>query len=102
MKVKDRLGRKSYAGEVLYFMHFSDGMDFVEDEEGRELPDDASARKEAIAAARDVMAGDLRDGKLDLGSFIEVENGGHELLFKITFADCVAVNCDLGRRKRSR
>jgi hypothetical protein len=85
-------------------MHISDGTDFIEDEDGRELPDDATARKEAIAAARDIMAGDLRDGRLDLTSFIEVENESHILLFTITFADAVSVNAvaDPFRRHRPR
>ena len=85
-------------------MHISDGNDFVEDEEGRELPDDATAREEAVAAARDVMAGDLRDGRLNLTSFIEVEDETHKLLFTITFAEAVTVNTvpdPAARRPRS-
>jgi hypothetical protein len=94
---------KGYQAIVLYFMHMSDGTDFVEDEEGRELPDDATARNEAIAAARDVMAGEMRDGRLDLTSFIEVEDETHKLLFTITFSDAVSVNTVAGpRRPRSR
>ena len=46
------------SGRLRYFMHISDAHGFVVDEEGTELPDDAAARAEAIAAARDVMAGD--------------------------------------------
>jgi hypothetical protein len=76
-------------GGVRYFMHISDGSNFVEDEEGSDLPGDEAARAAAIAAARDVMAGDLRDGRLDLTSFIEVENEAGELLFTISFADAV-------------
>jgi hypothetical protein len=72
-------------------MHISDGTGFIEDEEGRELPDEATARAEAITAARDVMAGDLRDGRLDLTCFIEVEDEGHTLLFTISFGDVVTV-----------
>jgi hypothetical protein len=73
-------------------MHISDGGGFVEDEEGRELADDETARAEAIAAARDVMASDLREGHLDLASFIEVEDEAHKLLFTIVFADAVKIN----------
>ncbi len=74
-----------------YFMHICNGNGFVEDQEGRELADDAMARAEAIAAARDVMAGDMRTGLLDLSAFIEVEDEKHKLLFTITFADAVTV-----------
>ncbi len=72
-------------------MHICNGNGFVEDQEGRELASDAEARKLAIEAARDVMAGDVRTGLLDLSSFIEVEDESHALLFTITFADAVTV-----------
>lgn len=70
-------------------MHISNGAGFVEDEEGRELDDDATARSEAITAARDVMSSDVRAGSLDLTSFIEVEDEARKLLFTITFADVI-------------
>ena len=35
------------------------------------------------------MAGDVRDGQLDLSSFIEVENADRKLLFTLSFADAV-------------
>jgi len=38
-----------------------------------------------------VMASDLREGQLDLNSFIEVEDEAHKLLFTITFGDAVNV-----------
>jgi hypothetical protein len=41
------------------------------------------------------MMGDIRDGRLDLSSFIEVEDEEHKLLFTLTFADAVRVT---GRR----
>ena len=86
-----------------YFMHISDGSGFVEDEEGCELPDNDAARSQAIMAARDVMASDLRDGHLDLTSFIEVEDEAHNLLFTITFAEVVKVTvADAATRQPSR
>ena len=75
----------------LYYMHVCNGAGFVEDEEGRDLPDDATAHSEAIAAARDIMGADLRNGELDLSSFIEVEDENRKLLFTIHFADAVKI-----------
>ena len=72
-------------------MHFSDGNGFVEDHEGQELPGHGAARSVAIAAARDVMASDLREGRLDFASFIEVEDEAHTLLFTLTFGDAVEI-----------
>ena len=75
-----------------FYFHISNGHGFIEDEEGVELPDEQAARSNAIEAARDVMAGDLREGLLDLGWFIEVEDEAHRLLFTLTFAEAVTVN----------
>ena len=72
-------------------MHICNGGGFVEDEEGRDLADNETARAEAIAAARDIMASDLREGHLNLASFIEVEDEAHILLFTIVFADAVEI-----------
>jgi hypothetical protein len=72
-----------------FYMHVCNGNGFVEDEEGVELPDEAAARQKAIEAARDVMAGDLRKGELDLTSFIEVENEARLLLFTLPFTEAI-------------
>ena len=74
-----------------FYMHICNGTGFVEDMEGVELPDEATARAKAIEAARDVMAADLRAGELALTSFIEVEDEGKRLLFTLTFADAVQI-----------
>ena len=74
-----------------FYMHVCNGNGFVEDEEGRELPDAETARNEAIAAARDVMANDLRGGELDISSFIEVEDENKKLLFIVQFTDAVRI-----------
>jgi hypothetical protein len=73
----------------LFYMHVCNGNGFVEDQEGVELADGDMARVRAIEAARDVMAGDLRRGELDLSSFIEVEDEEHNLLFTLHFSDAV-------------
>jgi hypothetical protein len=75
----------------LYYMHVSNGHGFAEDHEGRNLPDDETARKEAVKGARDLMASELREGQLDLSSFIEVEDETRKPLFTITFAEAVKI-----------
>lgn len=72
-------------------MHICNGNGFLEDDEGVELADQREARRKATLSARDMMTADIRDGRLDLTSFIEVENEAHELLFTINFADAVTV-----------
>ena len=74
-----------------YYMRLSDGNESFEDEEGQELAGDDAARSAAIIAARDVMASDVREGRLALASFIEVEDEHHRSLFTIRFADAVSL-----------
>ena len=74
-----------------FYFHICDGHGFIEDEEGVNLANEAAARKQAVEAARDVMTGDVREGQLDLTSFIEVEDEAHTLLFTLAFADAVTV-----------
>lgn len=83
-----------------FYMHVCNGNGFVEDEEGRELPDAETARSEAIVAARDVMANDLRGGELDLSSFIEVEDENKELLFTVQFMDAVKITARHSPREK--
>jgi hypothetical protein len=90
-----------------YFFHICNGNGFVEDEEGCELPDEAAAHEQAVEGARDVMSGDLRTGELDLTSFIEVEDAGHNLVFTLVFADAVEIKAQQdggaeARRRRKR
>jgi Domain of unknown function (DUF6894) len=72
-----------------FYFHVGNGNGFTEDEEGRELPDLESARAEAIRAARDIMASDVRSGALDLSSFIEIEDADHRLRHTLSFEDAV-------------
>lgn len=72
-------------------MHICNGNGFVEDVEGVELDGEPTARRRATATARGVMMADIRDGQLDLSSFIEVEDETHTLLFTLTFAEAVNI-----------
>ena len=83
-----------------FYMHVCNGNGFIEDEEGRELPDAETARSEAVAAARDVMANDLRGGELDISSFIEVEDENKELLFIVQFTDAVTITARHSPRQK--
>jgi hypothetical protein len=74
-----------------FFFHVCDGNGFTEDEEGRELLDEAEARFVALTGARDIMAEEMRAGQLDPASFIEVEDGEHRHLFTLLFSDAYTV-----------
>jgi hypothetical protein len=74
-----------------FYFHVCNGSGFTEDGEGRELPDLEAARAVALAGARDIMAAEMLRGEIDLGSFIEVEDEEHRLLFILTFDEAVSI-----------
>ena len=76
----------------LFFFHICNGNGFIEDEEGRELADEAEARASALAGARDIMAEEMRAGQLNPASFIEVEDSEHRYLFTLPFSEAYTVN----------
>ena len=75
-----------------FYFHFCLGDEFVEDEEGIDLPDLAAARSAAVASARDIMADEMRDGQLNPASFIKVEGEQNEHLFTLVFSEAYTVN----------
>ena len=83
-----------------YYFHVCNGTGFTEDEEGMDFPDVAAARKAAIAALRDIMAAEMQDGALNMGSFIEIEDERHALVMTVQFSEAVQVSNDSGPRRR--
>lgn len=81
-----------------YFFHVREGADISRDREGQELPDVEAARREAIAANREIM-GDklLHGGTLDHRSIEIADETGHvvdvvsanEVLLKGVYTDDV-------------
>jgi hypothetical protein len=56
-----------------YYFHIREGSTLTRDLEGQELPDAEAARREAIAALREIL-GELQDGALN-GRSIEIADG---------------------------
>ena len=54
-----------------FFFNLRDDVS-VEDGEGKELPDAASARAEAVRHARDIMSEDIKEGRLMLNDSIDI------------------------------
>jgi len=66
-----------------YFFHLRDGTDQLLDPDGVDLPDLAAVRQTALAAARDTLSNELRDGRLDLRYRIDVEDGRGDLVHSL-------------------
>jgi hypothetical protein len=73
-----------------YFLHLRDSTDEVLDPEGIELPTEAVPGA-ALIAARDCMAGDVKDGQLDLRYRIDVHDDSGELVHSLPFPDAVEI-----------
>ena len=68
-----------------YFMHLRNSTDELLDPEGVDLVDLESVRKNVMAAARDIMAGDLRNGVVDLRYRIDAEDEVGEVVYTLAF-----------------
>ena len=74
-----------------YFFHLRDGSDQLLDPDGVELPGDAEAKARAIAAARDTLSHEMKDGKIDLRYRIDVEDAEGTVLFSMPFEDAFEI-----------
>jgi len=76
---------------TLYRFNLYNGIGFVADEEGRELPDVAAARDEALKAVRGIIADEVLQGRLDLNGRIEVMDGEGPPVITLAFAEAVEI-----------
>ena len=75
-----------------YHFNIDNGIGFVADEEGRELPDLETARAEGFRGIRSILAEDVLHGRIDLAGRLEVIDEAGVLLLTIPFADAVDVS----------
>jgi hypothetical protein len=66
-------------------MHLRDGIDQLLDPEGREFANHDALRRAVLFTARDLLAGDVRDGIIDLRYRIDAENGDGEIVYSLPF-----------------
>lgn len=81
-----------------YYLNICNGSGFVEDEEGFELPGLDAAREKAIDGLRDIMAGEMRRGEINMGSYIEIEDENHRVVMTVPFLEAVRVTTEHGQR----
>jgi hypothetical protein len=84
----------------VFYLHLCNGNGFTEDAEGAEYVNLADARVAAIAGLRDIMAAELKEGSMNMASFIEIEGADHQLLTTVQFVDAVDIRTDRIRRAR--
>lgn len=75
-----------------YFFHIHNGTGLTEDQEGRELPDIAAAREEAVSGIRSIVSEEARGGQLDLAGRIEVFDAAGRAVLTLPFAEAFEIN----------
>jgi hypothetical protein len=73
-----------------FYLHLHECGSVLEDFEGLECASAEHAAQLALTNARDVMMGDLRDGRLCLSSHISISDGTREV-GRVIFRDAVVI-----------
>jgi len=74
-----------------YFLHLRDHVEEIRDVDGLELANIDAVKAAVIAAARDVMCGDLRNGILDLRYHIDAEDAAGTLVYSLPFQHAFSI-----------
>ena len=74
-----------------FFFHVYNGIGFVEDEGGRDLPDIHRAREEGIKGIRSIMSDEVLKGRIDLRGRIEIADETAALVCTIPFEDAFEI-----------
>lgn len=74
-----------------FYFHLRDQTDEVLDPEGIDCANANVVAIKAMAAARDVISNDAKDGSIDLRYRVDVENTSGEIVHTIEFEDAVAI-----------
>ena len=73
-----------------FFFHLKDGATLCDDE-GMTFDTVEEARKEAVRAAREIMADEIRRGSLTLVDRIEIADEGGNAVTVVTFAEALRI-----------
>lgn len=74
-----------------FHFHLWDGEQLVRDVEGVELSELSTARERALMAARDVLAGEVREGRLPLNMRLDVEDDARNMVHQLHFRDVIQI-----------
>jgi hypothetical protein len=68
-----------------YFLHLRDSVDELLDPEGQEYADLDAVKKAVLFSARDLLAGDMRSGVIDLRYRLDAENSEGKIVYTLPF-----------------
>jgi hypothetical protein len=68
-----------------YYLHLRDGIDELLDPDGLEFADIDAVKKAVLFSARDMIAGDVRNGIIDLRYRIDAESADGDVVYSLKF-----------------
>jgi hypothetical protein len=76
---------------ALYYMHLRDSIDELLDPEGRSFETLEALKRAVMLAARDLIAGDARQGVIDFRYRIDAEDAGGQIVYSLPFKHAVNI-----------
>jgi hypothetical protein len=76
---------------AVYFMHLRNGTDELLDPEGKDFASIALLKSAVLAGARDLMAGDIKHGIVDLRYRIDAEDADGAIVYSLDFAHALNI-----------
>ena len=76
---------------MLFYFHLDECGARTRDDEGTDLPDLEAARSHATVQARDIMAAEVKDGRLCVACRIDVANEAGTIMDVVWFADALTI-----------
>ena len=74
-----------------YFMHLRDSVDEILDPEGRDYATMEDLREAVLFCARDLIAGDIRNGVVDFRYRIDAEDGAGAVVYSLPFKHAFSI-----------
>lgn len=74
-----------------FFFHVVDRAGIAADEDGLDVADLAAAREVALKGARDILAAEIKYGKIDLNWRIDVADAEGAVVLTLPFSEAVLV-----------
>ncbi|MGZ2410988.1 uncharacterized protein DUF6894 [Sphingomonas sp. F9_3S_D5_B_2] len=74
-----------------YFMHLRDSTDELLDPDGQEFPDMETLRTHVMITARDLIAGDVRNGVIDFRYRIDAQREDGEIVYSLPLKHAVNI-----------
>lgn len=79
-----------------YFLHLRDSVDELIDSDGRDYVNLEALKEAVMITARDLMAGDIRNGIIDLRYRIDAEDAAGSIVYTLPFKHALNIIPEVG------